>query len=190
MVQVAAGLRQGFLEIGDPKGVQAQLGRFDYASATEVASGDPVLDSLVSTRLSQRMIGLFGYTDFSRSFDGLRLDVDGPVLHVTRLAARPTQGGFEPHFAVGMDRVFLGNLSATLKKSEVLPASTAQMFWTRYDDTRNVPFVDNRPPALRGTVAGQGGIHLDTLGLHFVSRLGQNGDVLLWYATSREAGAA
>ncbi len=45
-----------------------------------------------------------------------------------------------------------------------------------------MPFVDNRPALLRGRVAAQGGIHVDPLGGHFVTRLGANGDATLWYA--------
>jgi hypothetical protein len=178
----STGVRQIYLKIGDPKDLSVQLGRFDYASGQEVLSGDPTLDWLLRVRVGQRLLGSFGYTEFGRSFDGIRLDADWEPAHLTALAARPTQGGFEPRFAVEMDRVFVSNLALTLKKGEGLPDATGQIFWNRYDDTRQVPFVDNRPAPLRGQVAAQGGIHIDTCGLQFASKLGQDGDALLWYA--------
>lgn len=176
------GLRQAWIRIGDPKAVGLQVGRMEYASAMESNSGDATLEWVKRVRLKDRLIGTFDYSNFSRTFDGGRLDVDSPFSRVTAFAAHPTQGGFEPHFATEINRVFVSNLAWTIKRSSSLPNSEGQMFWTHYGDTRDVPFVDNRAVARRGRVGTQGGVRMDTYGFHFVTRLGKQGDGMVWYA--------
>ncbi len=178
----SAGLRQGFLKIGDPKSAQVQVGRFDYSSEGEVSTGDKTLDALKNQRLKERLIGPFGYSDFGRSFDGLRLDVDSSTDHFTGFVAHPTQGGFEPHFGTELSQILTSEVSWTFKRSPRLPDSEGEVFWVHYDDSRPVQIVDNRPVKLRGTVYGQGGIGIDTYGFHFITKLGRNGDGLVWFA--------
>lgn len=176
------GLRQAWLQFGSPGDRYVRLGRQEYSSAMEFTPKDPILEWMLRVRLNERLIGPFGFTNFARSFDGGRVEFDSPGTRVTAFAANPTQGGFEPHFATHMDDVFVSNLAWTLKPHGGFDRSTAQVFWMHYDDTRNVPFVDNRPLPLRGRVGAQGGIRIDTYGGHFVTRLGERGDALVWAA--------
>ena len=177
------GLRQALLRIGRPDDVVLQFGRMEYASGMEVPNADdPILNWMKRARIKDRLIGTFDFSEFGRTFDAGRLDVDGEFDHFSAFLAWPTQGGFESHFATEMPRVRVSNVAWTFKHSLRLPDSEAQVFWMRYDDTRNVPFVDNRPIPRRGVVSTQGGIHIDSYGFHFVSRLGSQGDALAWYA--------
>jgi len=177
-----AGVRQAYLRFGEADKSRLQIGRFDYASGVEVMTGDPILDWIKRERIKNRLIGIFEYTAYDRSFDGLRLDADSAEGHLTAFAARPTQGGTEPHFATEITKIFIGDLSYTFKSPNSPPDYEAQLFWVRYDDGRDVPMVDNRPPTLRGRVNTQGGLHINTLGFHYVTRLGAQGDFLAWYA--------
>ncbi|MEW6279900.1 MAG: alginate export family protein, partial [Candidatus Eremiobacterota bacterium] len=176
------GLRQAYLKIGDIDRFQVQLGRMEFGNAAEVMPRDPSLAALKRSRLKDRLIGTFEFSPYSRTFDGLRLDGDTGDFHITGFVARPTQGGFEPDFGTEIDRVLISDLSLTAKNGTLLPDGEAQVFWIHYDDDRPVPQVDNRPPALRGMIGATGGNHIDTVGLHFLHKLGENGDLLLWYA--------
>jgi len=46
-------------------------------------------------RISQRLLGNFGFSDVLRSFDGAQYTLSTPTLNVTPLAARPTAGVFQ-----------------------------------------------------------------------------------------------
>ncbi len=176
------GVRQAYLKLGDPQSFQAQLGRMDFGNAAEVMPKEPSLAWLKRARLKDRLIGTFDFSPFARSFDGLRLDGDTGDLHLTGFVAMPTQGGFEPGFSTTIDNYLISDLSITLKQGGLLEDGEAQLFWVHSDDQRPVPQVDNRPLALRGQVRAEGGDQIDTLGGHFIHKLGENGDALVWYA--------
>ena len=178
----SAGIRQAYVKVGDPDEFQIQLGRMEYSSGMQVVPKDPDLARLKAMRIKDRLLGTFDFSAYGRTFDGIRLDGDSGDVHLTAFAAKPTQGGFEPHFATTMSDLTVGEFSLTLKQGEVLPDGEAQVFWTYYDDHRRVPQVDNRTPAQRGQIFATGGDQINTVGFHLVHRLGEQGDFLLWYA--------
>ena len=73
----------------------ATLGRFEYRDGLEVVPSDPTLAFLARTRIAERLVGPFDFTNVGRSFDGARIAYDTPDWNLTALASRPTQGGFE-----------------------------------------------------------------------------------------------
>lgn len=176
------GIRQAYLKVGDLDKLQFQVGRMEFSSGAEVLPKDPVLAQLVRTRLKDRLIGTFDFSPFGRTFDGARLDGDFGNVHLTGFVAHPTQGGFEPKFFSEINRVVVSDVAVTLENGELLPDGEAQVFWIHYDDEREVPQVDNRPPAVRGSIGATGGDHLDTCGFQLVHKLGGRGDALVWYA--------
>jgi len=177
-----AGIRQAYLRIGDPDEFQLQVGRMEYSSGMQVVPQDKALAQLKRMRIKDRLLGTFDFSPYARTFDGIRLDGESGGVHATAFVAKPTQGGFEPHFASTMGDLTVGELSVTLKQADLIADGEAQFFWTYYDDHRRVPQVDNRLPAQRGQIAASGGNQLNTLGFHLMHRLGEDGDLLLWYA--------
>lgn len=177
-----AGVRQAYFKVGDPDRFQVQLGRMEYASGMQVVPKDAALAQVKRTRIKDRFIGTFEFSAYSRSFDGIRIDGDTGEFHLSGFAAKPTQGGFEPHFADTMSDVFVSEVSLTAKQGELLPDGEAQLFWDYYDDHRRVPQVDNRPVARRGQIYATGGNQIHTVGFHLLHKLGEQGDFLAWYA--------
>lgn len=178
----SAGLRQAYFKIGDPKEFQLQVGRMEYSSAMQVVPSDANLAQVKRMRLKDRMIGTFDFAAYGRTFDGIRMDGDTGDFHLSAFGAKPTQGGFDPHFASSMSDVFVSEFSLTAKQGELLPEGEAQLFWDYYDDHRRVPQVDNRTAAARGQIYATGGNQIHTLGFHLLHKLGDQGDLLVWYA--------
>ena len=49
-----------------------QAGRFEFTDGSEVKPANPTLAALKDSRIGQRLIGTFGFSDVMRSFDGDR----------------------------------------------------------------------------------------------------------------------
>src|SRR5256885_565479 len=74
---------------------RTRLGRFAFLDGAEVAPKDKTVATLVNTRITQRLIGDFGFSAVGRSFDGVRLAFDAGKSNITLLGARPTRGVFQ-----------------------------------------------------------------------------------------------
>ena len=158
-------LKQGFLTLRR-SGFAATLGRFDYRDGLETVPADASLAFVKRTRIAERLVGPFEFTQVTRSFDGARLVYDDATWNATALAVRPTWGGFEvsanPHIA----DVGLAGIALTLKRLPfAAPPIDARLFYLYYDDRRrDVLEVDNRPLAVRA--ADHGSIAIHTIGAH------------------------
>lgn len=105
-------------------------------------------------RGSEKLVGPFGWSAFQRSFDGLQVRLDRPMLNWTTFVARPTQGGFEERAGDEMDHVGLVGATLTLKPSAWWPHTAPRLFFLRYVDERNVSQrVDNAAAASKVEVA-------------------------------------
>lgn len=85
-------LKQGFIRLKDVGGVTGQsvkVGRLEFNDGAEVVPKNPTLAALKRDRISQRLLGTFGFTDVGRSFDGAQYTLARTNLNVTVLAARP-----------------------------------------------------------------------------------------------------
>ncbi len=134
------------VDIKDPLkwGLSARIGRFEYSDGTEMLSGDAKLDWVLGTRVSQRLIGPFGFSAFTRSFDGAWVWWDQPKFRVDQLLARPTQGGFEERAGNTIDKIDLTASTLTIKKDVLIPHTQERAFLIRYIDQRAVTQrVDN-----------------------------------------------
>lgn len=172
------GIRQLYFRLGKADKTSLQVGRFEYFDGLEAPSKDPVLAWVKNERVSRKTMATLNYNVWTRTFDGVRFDIDTEPVRVTGVVVRPTQ--VEPHFATDVRSVVVSNLAVTMKEKTLLPNSEAQVFWNHYDDSRPVPEVDNRP--VRGTIASEGGNRVDTYGFHYVTRLGRDADAFVWYA--------
>lgn len=165
-------INQAYLTVKDPSrpGTYLRAGRFEYLDGVEVMSGDPVIDWVKRTRLTARLIGTFGFSHVSRSFDGVTGALDRPRWNVTALASRPRQGGFAIDGMKEVTEVDVAALTATVKPGVLGKRTEGRLFYIYYADRRDpgdqVVKADNRPAPARA--ADSAAIKLHQLGGHLV----------------------
>ncbi|MGH7894246.1 MAG: alginate export family protein [Candidatus Binatia bacterium] len=175
-------LKQGFVTLRRA-GVSATVGRFDYRDGLETVPADPTLAFVKRTRIAERLVGPFEFTQVTRSFDGGRLVYDDALWNVTALAVRPTRGGFEVSANRDVDHVGIAGLAFTLKRLPVPgPPVDLRLFYLYYDDRRrDVLKVDNRPLPVRS--GDHDPIAIQTIGAHGLTALDAGPgivDLLAW----------
>jgi hypothetical protein len=149
-------------------GVAATLGRFEYRDGLETLPGDPTLLALKRMRIAERLVGPFGYTHVTRSFDGVRVAVDRAAWNATAFASHPTAGGFEVSANREIDQVSLAGLALTAKRLPFAPPADARLFYLYYEDDRSAATkVDNRPLAVRA--ADKAAIAVHSWGGHLMT---------------------
>jgi hypothetical protein len=144
------------------KGLSARAGRFDYADGQEVTYKNPKVTWLKNVRLSDRLIGPFDWSSFTRSFDGLQAAYDGKGFHLFSSVTHPTQGGFENDAQKTMSAIDLGNVTATLKYGEWIRNTEGRVFYYYYNDHRKIAST----PGQSGLE--EGNIRINTFGTHWL----------------------
>ncbi len=176
-------LKQGFVTLRR-SGLSASVGRFEYGDGLETIPGDRTLAALKRSRIAERLVGPFGYTHVSRSFDAVRAAWDRPAWNATAIAGRPTRGGFEVSANRELDDVSIAGLALTAKRLPVGASSDVRAFYLYYEDQRDRPVkVDNRPAVVRSLDRRAIGVH--TAGGHAIAvfEAGPGAiDVLAWGA--------
>jgi hypothetical protein len=163
--------KQVFVRLHNLFGTRAgslQLGRFEFFDGAEVKSMDPTVEAIKRTRIQQRLIGTFTYTDVLRAFDGFHYAYDKPSFNVTFVGAVPTRGVFQVD-GWGWNDVAFGYLSLTKPLKTASSTGELRIFDIYYDDFRPVVKTDNRPLAVRN--ADHANIRLWTVGGHYVHAL-------------------
>jgi len=145
-----------------------QLGRFEFNDGTELAPKNATLATLKRDRISQRLIGTFGFSDVGRSFDGLRYSWTEPTADFTFVAATPTRGVFQTD-GWGWNRIGFGYAAFTKDWGHGNHAADTRFFAIDYDDFRHILKTDNRPTAVRK--GDTENIHIQTWGAHSVHAL-------------------
>jgi hypothetical protein len=173
-------VKQLFWRWRSPSGWSLLLGRFEFSDGSERMPKDPTFQWLRRQRLQERLIGPFGFTHITRSFDGILGVWERPQGTFTLTLFRPTKGAFDLRANDELTRVTVAYGSWTFNPD---PRSDARFFALYYRDTRPVLKVDNRPLANRQ--ADRDAITITTLGGHFL-RLVPDGqgrtDFLAWGA--------
>ncbi len=161
-----------------------KLGRFEYFDGAEVKPSDPVLATVIQTRITNRLISNFGFSAVQRAFDGVQLSLNSGQNDWKLFGARPTQGVFQ---VKGMDELDVDIYSGTYTRSISTKQNSGELrvFAMGYIDHRRLILkTDNRPQAVRA--ADQGKIEIATYGLDYahVYNSGNVGkfDLLLWGA--------
>lgn len=142
----SVGVKYAFLKMKEVMGepLSVQVGRFGYTSAVERPSGNEKLEKLKTIRLSERLYGEFGFSHFTRSFDGIRLDWDNEYGRFTAFGFRPTQGGFERDINERINDIDVAGGALTWKADLLSMPTEFQFFYSYYDDERPVAArVDN-----------------------------------------------
>jgi len=169
------------LNIADT-GLNATVGRFNYSGGLETLSGVPKIDWLKKVRLDARLIGEFDWSIYQRSFDGIKLQWDHELGHLSVSGFRPTQGGFERSANKHISDIDILATAYTFKPGKLIPNSEIQFFDYYYDDERDIPVrADNSglaPPSHQD-------LSFHTIGGHFAGakQIGPGtADLLLWGA--------
>jgi hypothetical protein len=140
-----------------------QVGRFEFNDATELAPKNATLAQLKRDRISQRLIGIFGFSDVQRSFDGVRYSFNQPTTDFTFVGAVPTRGVFQTD-GWGWNRIGFGYAAFTKDWGSGHHAADTRFFAIDYDDFRHILKTDNRPTAVRR--GDTENIHVQTWGGH------------------------
>ncbi|PYR50982.1 MAG: hypothetical protein DMF89_07545 [Acidobacteria bacterium] len=187
-------LKQGFVRVKGIGGIQGQslaIGRMEFNDGTEVTPTNVILAALKRDRISQRLLGTFGYSDVGRSLDGAQYRLTSTKLNVTVLGGRATQGVFQvdgwPELKV---TILYGALTGQLGGDQH-PAEW-RVFGLGYDDYRHgVVKADNR--VLTTRTADTDSIAIGTYGGHYLqlaeTRAGPV-DLLFWGAVQTGAWGA
>jgi len=133
-------------------------GRMDYSSGNRYLTGTgkgvskdetgsavtKKIQWLKSTRVAERLIGGFGWSEYQRSFDGGYGAWDHEKVNVQIAAMNPTQGGFDENANHTMAGIDLLVSEFTIKKGTLLPNTETQLFYYRYADSRQMTAVTPR----------------------------------------------
>lgn len=161
-------LKQAYLTLknfGIP-GLKIKGGRHLIAEGAEVLSQDPTIDWIKKSRLSQRLIGPFGWSHVGRSYDGFTLSYTKDAYNLTVHGSHPTQGGFDLAGIKMMDDIDLLYTSFNITKPSFAETSDGRLFYIYYADGRGLQPTDNRPAAIRN--ADRRHIAIHTGGGHLV----------------------
>ena len=142
-----------------------QAGRMEFNDGTEITPRNATLATLKRDRISQRLIGTFGFSDVGRSFDGLRYSWTTPKADFTFLAVTPTRGVFQTD-GWGWNRVGLGYAAFTKEWGSARHAADTRFFVIDYDDFRPELKTDNRSLNIRKTDTEN--IQMQTWGGHSI----------------------
>jgi len=171
-----------FKGLGASEANSLQVGRFEFNDASELTPKNATLATLKRDRVSQRLIGTFGFSDVGRSFDGLRYSFSKPTSDFTFVAAIPTRGVFQTD-GWGWNRVGFGYAAYTHEWGKGKHSADTRVFMLDYDDWRHILKTDDRALAVRK--GDTENIHIQTFGAHslhaYTARAGTI-DALAWGA--------
>ena len=177
-------VKQAFLNFKQLGPAALKIGRFEYFDGLEVKPKDPLLATVVQTRISSRLISNFAFTAVQRTFDGVQLSANAGANNFTFFGGRPTQGVFQ---VKGMDELDVDTYYGAYTRSVSAGESSGQfrLFAIGYIDHRTrILKTDNRPSAIRAADFGK--IEIATWGADYVHVFHTPGagkfDVLAWGA--------
>jgi hypothetical protein len=167
---------------GDKESQSVQAGRFEFNEASELTPKNATLATLKRDRVSQRLIGTFGFSDVGRSFDGLRYSWNRPSTDFTVVGATPTRGVFQTD-GWGWNRVAFGYAAFTKDWGHGNHAADTRFFIIEYNDFRHILKTDNRSTAVRK--GDTENIQIQTWGGHSIHALTTSAgtaDAVVWGA--------
>ena len=88
-------LKYAYVNIHPTNQFAARIGRFEYFDGLEKKAKDPLLQKIIQSRISSRLISNFAFTAVQRTYDGVQLVLNSGANNVTLFGARPTQGVFQ-----------------------------------------------------------------------------------------------
>jgi hypothetical protein len=169
--------------LGGIAGQSLMIGRMEFNDGAEVVPKNTSLAILKRDRISQRLLGNFGFSDVGRSIDGAMYSLNWKQLNLTSIAGRPTQGVFQVD-GWGELNINVGYAAVTGQAGTETSPAEWRVFVLGYDDYRHGAVkTDSRSAAARGADAGS--IKVGTFGAHYLHMIATPAgpvDVLLWGA--------
>ena len=135
-------------QLGLP-GLSLRGGRHSIAEGAEVLSKDPTIDWIKRMRVSQRLLGPFGWSHVGRSYDGFTLSWTKDAYNFTLHGSHPTQAGFDLAGNKTITDIDILYASFNLTRPEFAKTTDARLFYIYYADGRNLRPTDNRTAAVR-----------------------------------------
>lgn len=176
-------LKQAFVDVNKlGRGGALRAGRFEFFDGAEARIADPLVATIVQTRISSRLLSNFAFTVAQRSYDGAQFSWTAGPSQVTGFAARPTAGVFQVDGMRELDvGVFYGSFHRSVKTKS--GAGSLRVFAIGYTDGRTAVLkTDNRPQAARA--GDTESIATGTYGLHYAhaikTKTAGTFDVLGW----------
>jgi len=177
--------KQLYIRFNSMAGIKAQslqVGRFEFNDGSEIVPKNATLAAVKRDRVTQRLIGTFGFTDVGRSFDGVHYVLANATSNFTFVAATPTRGVFQAD-GWGWNRAAFGYASYTHEWGNGKHRADTRVFALEYDDFRDILKTDSRTLAVRrGDIEN---IRINTFGWHslhaFETQAGTL-DLLVWGA--------
>ncbi len=155
-----------------------KIGRFSFSDGNELIDKfSPSLKFLKNTRISQRILGPFGFSYVERAFDGITFDYKpNDNTQLTFLYSKPTYGVFELSTAnrtIDKINLYYFSFNKAIDKN-----TDFRLFFANYNDDRNLLKPSNRPN-IRGRT------NINNLGLHFIKVIDKPNyliDFVGWYS--------
>ena len=158
-----------------------RVGRFEFNDGSEATPSSETLVAVKRDRVTQRLLGNFGWTHVGRSFDGAHWSRTWDGRNITVVAAAPTRGVFQ---ADGWGPLPIAVAYGAWTRPMLGSRADARVFALQYSDLRDDPVkTDARPLAVRQ--ADDERVHVTTVGGHWLQgATGRAGtvDVVLWGA--------
>ena len=129
------------------KAAHLRVGRFEFFDGRETQTKNPTIGWLQTNRISDRLIGNFGFSTAQRSFDGLDAHYGSGAWNITAMAARADQGVFNMN---GNPELNVDLQYLALTRSEWKQHVLWRAFAIGYHDGRTgLTKTDNRALAVR-----------------------------------------
>jgi hypothetical protein len=177
-------VKQAFVNFKNLGPARLKLGRFEYFDGLEVLPKDPLLATVIQTRIASRLISNFAFTAVQRTFDGVQLSANSGQNNFTFFGARPTQGVYQ---VKGMDELDVDTYYGAYTRSVTTQRSAGELrvFALGYIDHRTLVLkTDNRPTPIRAADLGK--IEIATWGADYAHVFNTTGagkfDFLVWGA--------
>ncbi len=171
-----------FRNLGGSSGRSLKVGRFEFLDGSEATPKSGTLAAIKRDRVTQRLIGNFGWSGVQRSFDGVQYLDSRPGATFTFVGAVPTRGVFQSN-GWGELKTAFGYAAYTRPWGTGRHAAETRVLAIYYDDWRAVLKTDNRPlPSRRSDLDN---IRIGTFGGHHMSAFTSAAgtfDLLVWAA--------
>jgi hypothetical protein len=165
------------------RGLDVRIGRQGYTSGAEAATSNAAIETIKRQRLDSRLMGEFEWSQYQRTFDGVRADWRRPDTLLTGVVFMPTQGGFARDAGTTMTDVRVAGATGILLPSATRPFELQGFVW-RYHDRRR---VTGRPDNT-GREAQRADVAVTTVGGTFLAARPAGAgrvDALGWIAVQR-----
>lgn len=173
--------KQAFIRLkGDHSSLR--FGRFEFTDGSEVKPKNSTLASVKSDRIAQRLIGIFGFSDVGRSFDGAQYVYSNGSWNFTAVGAIPTRGVFQVD-GWGWVATPISYVSVTRQLDQGNIHAEWRAFGLFYHDDRGLIKTDSRPAPVRSLDLQP--IDIGTYGGHFIAAIPAGAgtvDLLAWGA--------